>query len=147
MNFYKQNKISSKKCQDRMLLISFLTSSKRHEFHGKHHQCWNPKTSNHEWKTISHYVFELFSFLFCRGMFSFELIRMNILRFPLLLFFLYCALFYLWLFAIVRYCVVSVLLLNNIRIFKKKKEHNMRYSTPLQTQLSMYLLLHFCIAP
>jgi len=59
---------------------------------------------------FSHYVFELFSFLFCRGLFSFDLIRMAILRFSLLLFFLYCALSYLWLFAIVRYCVVSVLL-------------------------------------
>ena len=59
---------------------------------------------------FSHYDFELFSFLFCRGLFSFELIRMAILRFSLLLFFLYCALSYLWPFAIVRYCVVSVLL-------------------------------------
>jgi hypothetical protein len=59
---------------------------------------------------FSHYDFELFSFLFCRGLFSFELIRMAILRFSLLLFFLFCALFYLWLSAIVRYCVVSVLL-------------------------------------
>ena len=51
-----------------------------------------------------------FRFLFCRGLFSFELIRMAILRFSLLLFFLFCALSYLWLFAIVRYCVISVLL-------------------------------------
>jgi hypothetical protein len=51
-----------------------------------------------------------FRFLFCRGLFSFKLIRMAILRFSLLLFFLYCALSYLWFFAIVRYGVVSVLL-------------------------------------
>lgn len=35
---------------------------------------------------------------------------MAILRFSLLLFFLYCALSYLWLFAVVKYYVVFVLL-------------------------------------
>jgi hypothetical protein len=50
------------------------------------------------------------SVLFCRGMFSFELIRMDILWFSLLLFILDRASSYIWLFAIVRYCVASVLL-------------------------------------
>jgi len=42
------------------------------------------------------------SVMFCRGMFSFELIRMDILWFSLLLFILVCAFSYIWLFAIVR---------------------------------------------
>ena len=50
------------------------------------------------------------SILFCRGMFSFELIRMDILWFSLFLFIFDCALSYIWFFIIVRYCVASILL-------------------------------------